>query len=101
MTICRFTVPASRDIEQILDGLADRSSLNTSDRTLALINQKCRRLAQFPMMGRNRPELGQGIRSFPVFPYLIFYRQIEDGVEIIRVISGYQDLTVLFAEDDE
>jgi toxin ParE1/3/4 len=52
-------------------------------------------------MGRSRPELGQDIRSFPVSSYLIFYRQIADGVEIVRVISGYQDLTALFAKDDE
>jgi toxin ParE1/3/4 len=100
-SICRFTIPASRDIEQILDRFASQSSLDSSEQILAMINQKCRRLAQFPLMGRSRPELGQDIRSFPVSSYLIFYRQIADGVEIVRVISGYQDLTALFAKDDE
>jgi toxin ParE1/3/4 len=95
-SICRFTIPASRDIEQILDRLASQSSLDASEQILAAINQKCRRLAQFPLMGRSRSELGQGIRSLPVSSYLIFYRQIEDGIEIVRVISGYQDLTTLF-----
>jgi toxin ParE1/3/4 len=99
--ICRFTIPASQDIEQILDRLAEQSGLDASDQILASINQRCRRLAQFPMMGRSRPELGWELRSFPVPPYLIFYRPIEDGVEVLRVVSGYQDLTVLFAEDGE
>ncbi|MCY7336329.1 MAG: hypothetical protein LH613_08990 [Chamaesiphon sp.] len=40
------------------------------------------------------------MRSFPFSPYLIFYRQIEDGVEILRVISGYRNLSALFTEDD-
>jgi toxin ParE1/3/4 len=108
-SICRFTIPASRDIEQILDRLAIESSLDTSDQFLDLINQKCRRLAQFPRMGRSRPELGWEMRSFPVSPYLIFYRPIafgtsgaiKNGVEIVRVVSGYQDLRMLFTEDDE
>jgi toxin ParE1/3/4 len=99
--ICRFTAPASRDIEKILDRSASQSGLDASELLLSVINNKCRRLAQFPMMGRSRPELGLNIRSFPIFPYLFFYTPIENGVEIVRVVSGYQDLTELFADNDE
>jgi len=52
-------------------------------------------------MGRRRYELAPNIRSFPVNDCLIFYRQIEEGVEILRVVSGYQDLEGLFLEQDE
>jgi toxin ParE1/3/4 len=99
--ICRFTAPASRDIEQILDRSASQGGFDAAERLLSAINQKCSRLAQFPMMGRGRPELGLNMRSFPIAPYLVFYTPIENGVEIVRVISGYQDLTGLFADDDE
>ena len=98
--ICRFTSPASRDIEQILDSVASQSGFDAAEKFLTLVNQKCGRLAQFPMMGRSRAELGFGMRSFPFAPYLIFYRQIEDGVEIVRVVSGYRDLLALFTEDN-
>jgi toxin ParE1/3/4 len=30
---------------------------------------------------------------------LIFYRPIEEGVEVLRVVSGYQDLKVLFSDE--
>lgn len=33
--------------------------------------------------------------------YLIFYRVIEEGVEILRVVSGYRDLENLFSEQGE
>ena len=59
---------------------------------LKKINQKCRNLANFPNMGRKREELLTSLRSFPVDDYLIFYRQIEGGIEILRVVSGYRDL---------
>jgi toxin ParE1/3/4 len=52
-------------------------------------------------MGRRRDELSPNVRSFPINNYLIFYRLIEQGVEILRVVSGYQDLEDLFLEQDE
>ena len=100
MGTCRFTIPASRDIEQILDLVASQSGFDAAEKFLVTVNQKCYRLAQFPMMGKSRAELGLGIRSFTFSPYLIFYHQIEGGVEILRVVSGYRNLSSLFREDD-
>lgn len=99
--ICRFTVTASRDIESIIDYIADNSSFDAAESLLAKINKKCERLAKFPGMGRRRDELATNVRSFPVNDYLIFYRPIEEGVEILRVVSGYQDLEGLFLGQDE
>lgn len=100
--ICRFTVPASRDIENIIDYIADSSSLDAADCFLIKINQKCKTLANFPNMGRRRDELLPSLRSFPVDDYIIFYRPIEGGIEILRVVSGYRDLNALFEGlDDE
>jgi toxin ParE1/3/4 len=99
--ICRFTATASRDIERILDYIADQADMAAAERLLSSLNSQCQRLANFPGMGRRRSELGKDLRSFPVEKYLIFYRQIEDGVEIIRVLSGYQDLEAFFTEPEE
>lgn len=49
-------------------------------------------------MGRKRDELLPLLRSFGVDDYLIFYRPIESGIEILRVVSGYRDLDALFDE---
>ncbi|MBD1924238.1 type II toxin-antitoxin system RelE/ParE family toxin [Microcoleus sp. FACHB-831] len=86
--ICRFTVPASRDIESIIDYVAGNISLDTAQRLLNKINQKCKTLANFPDIGR-------------VDDYLIFCRPIEGGIEILRVVSGYRDLEALFQDEDE
>ena len=50
-------------------------------------------------MGRKRDELSPILRSFPIDDYLIFYQQVEEGIEIARVVSGYRDLNTLFDED--
>lgn len=78
--ICRFTAPASRDIESIIDYVADNSGFDAAESLLKKINQKCSNLTNFPNMGRRRDELSPLLRSFPVDDYLIFYRQIEDGI---------------------
>ncbi len=99
--ICRFTVPASRDIESIIDYVAENSSFDLAEHLLDKINDKCKRLTNFPSMGQKRDELALNVRSFPIDSYLIFYRAIADGIEILRVVSGYRDLKNLFLQQDE
>ncbi|MDJ1169081.1 type II toxin-antitoxin system RelE/ParE family toxin [Roseofilum sp. BLCC_M154] len=57
-------------------------------------------MAQFPGLGRRRDELCLGARSFPISNYLIFYRASAEGVEILRIVSGYRDLKALFEMDE-
>lgn len=98
--VCRFTSTASRDIESIIDYVADSRGFDVAERFLNKINQRCRNLANFPNMGRNRDGILPSLRSFPIDSYLIFYRPIEDGIEVVRVVSGYRDLDTLFDEQD-
>ena len=49
-------------------------------------------LVENPLAGRERRELRDGLRSFPVGNYVIFYVPLPDGVEIIRVMHGRQDV---------
>jgi toxin ParE1/3/4 len=47
------------------------------------------------MIGRARPELRPDLRSFPYGAYLILYRAIDDGVEIVRVVHAARNLDEL------
>ena len=47
-------------------------------------------------MGRNRPDLAPELRSFPVDNYIIFYRPISEGIQVIRVLHGARDIPPLF-----
>ena len=49
-----------------------------------------------PLIGRDRPELSPGLRSFVVGRHVIFYRRFGNGVEIVRVLDGARDLPPLF-----
>jgi toxin ParE1/3/4 len=56
------------------------------------IGQVFKMLVQNPLAGRERPDLQRGLRSFPVGSYLVFYVPASDGVEIVRVMHGRQDI---------
>lgn len=65
------------------------------------ISSKYALLLQFPGMGRRRDEVRSGLQSFPVSNYIIFYREIIDGIEIVRVLHGAQDVSGAFETDEE
>ena len=86
---------AINDLTEINDYLFANNQAS-ADAFLDEISQKFEQLAQFPKMGRRRDELSPSLRSFPFQVYLIFYREVEQGIEIARIISGYRDLEALF-----
>jgi toxin ParE1/3/4 len=49
-------------------------------------------LVQNPLAGRDRSEFAPGLRSFVVANYLVFYIAQSDGIEIVRVMHGRQDI---------
>lgn len=74
--------------------------LNASEKAFAM-------LAKMPGMGRVRRfphvEVGE-LRSWaiPGFErYLIFYRALPDGIEVIRVLHGMRDLDRIFGEQSD
>ena len=54
----------------------------------AKLREKCRMLAIHPEVGDDRADLGEGIRSTYVGSYIIFFRQREETLEIVRVRQG-------------
>lgn len=61
-------------------------------RWLDLIDEKCQLLARMPELGRKRPDLAPELRGLPVDNYIIFYRPMNDGIQVIRVLHGARDL---------
>jgi len=89
------------DLESISAYLA-RDSEETADRFLDACRSDSQNLADMPGMGTLR-ELNNlkaaGIRSWPVSrfrSYLIFYRPIEGGVEILQIMHGARNIDFFF-----
>ena len=95
MATVERTIEAEADLLDIWLYIG-RDNVSAADRFLDSMGQKFDALAEYPMMGRARPELAPDLRSFPVGNYIIFYRPIGCGVEIVRVLSGVRDIDSLF-----
>ncbi len=98
MSHCVIAPLASRDLNDIADYFVERN-IEAGERLLLEFNQKCQNLVSFPNMGKSYTRIRSGLRGVPLNGYIIFYRMLADGIEILRVVSGRQDLEVLF--DDQ
>ncbi len=90
---------ANADLLEIWVYIAERS-IESADRMVDSIREKCQLLADSPAMGRKRAELAEGLRSFPVGHYVIYYRQTDDGILVVRVLHGARDVDALFATEE-
>ncbi len=95
MGVLRLSGRAENDLSEIWSYIA-ADSVPSADRPNSIFRDKLSTLADFPMMGRSRPELRPGLRSIPAGSYAIFYRPIENGVEIVRVLHQARDVETLF-----
>lgn len=95
MNIFYFAPPASADLEDIGDYIANDSQ-EAAERFIEKITNTCRMLAAHPLSGRARDELLANMRSFPVGNHVIFYDVQPDGVQILRVLHGSRDLRAIF-----
>ncbi len=86
---------AESDLEEIWSYIA-KDSPRRADNFIDRIHAKCKMILGMPEVGIKRDEIFPGIRSFPIGRYLIFYRIEVDNVEIVRILSGYRDIEVLF-----
>lgn len=94
MASFRFTESAERDVDAILsytmatwgDAQAQAYIGGLYD-TLELLSEK-------PGVGRFRPELAPGLRSFPYREHQVFYLIFEGAILVVRVLASRRDIAV-------
>ncbi len=86
-----FSDAAKADLIEIWDYISADSQLQ-ADRLITKFREKLQHLAKWNTMGRPRPEFGKDCRSYPFGKYCFFFRPIDDGIEVIRVIHSARDL---------
>jgi toxin ParE1/3/4 len=94
----RFTGAAKADLESIAEYIfRESANRKTAESFVRGLRAKCSDLARAPIrMGRPRPELRPDLRSHPFKSYVIFFRYLEDTLEIVNVLEGHRDIDTFF-----
>jgi toxin ParE1/3/4 len=97
--------PCGRDLAEIAEFIRRQSGAARAVRFLRSAEETIQRLASMPGLGA-RYEPGRPIpveiRFLPITrhrSFLVFYRIVPDGVEILRIIHGARDLDRLIAAE--
>jgi toxin ParE1/3/4 len=93
----RLSALAEADLDEIWSYVAEDASPTTADRLIDAIFDRFELLVEQPRMGRKRPEFGEGVRSFVVESYVIYYRH-DPNVLIARVLHGRRDQAAAWSE---
>ena len=87
------------DFAEIWSYIAEHS-VTRADTFAGRIDRTLRLVARQPNVGRARPELYPGLRSFVIGKYVLFYLPLPKGVEVIRLLHGARDIESIL-EDEE
>lgn len=94
MAVVEWTAQAEEDLIDIWVYISQDNPAAADD-LLDEIDGKCALLAANPYMGPARSDIAPELRYFPVGRYLILYRVITDGVQVVRVVHGARRLSNL------
>jgi toxin ParE1/3/4 len=89
----RFVLsPRARDD---LDGnwtyTARRWGADQAERYLRRIAEAVELIAETPALGRTCDHVREGYRKYPVGSHVLFYRAIDDGVDVVRILHQRMD----------
>jgi toxin ParE1/3/4 len=94
-----INILASRDLNEIADYFAE-NNLEAGEQFFRAFNRKCQQLVAFPNSGKSYAEIRSNLRGISLEGYVIFYRVLDEGIEILRVVSGRRNFPSLFEDDN-
>lgn len=87
------------EIEAYLTELADAE---TAEIFVEGLVDHCERLAQMPgIFGTARSDLAPNVRSTPYRKYVIYFRYLDDTLQVVAVIHGRRDALTYFSKGDD
>jgi toxin ParE1/3/4 len=91
----KLTQIARDDLEEIWEYIAAENP-QAATQVIQKLLGSCQLLAEYPLLGRQRNELADNLRSFPVKNYVIFYRISAKDLEVIRILNAARDIDNIF-----
>ena len=83
----RYSAASKEDLKEIARFIAKDKPV-AARQWVAKLREKCRLAAKHPDINDDRSDLGDGIRSTYVGSYIIYFREKNGTLEIVRVVRG-------------
>jgi toxin ParE1/3/4 len=101
MTHAAWTEPAKAELRDIYLWIARRDGRrHTAKKIVRELRQTCDEYAAVfaagSVIGTARPDLGEFYRVFTHKRWVVVFRPIDGGIEVLRIIDGSRDFTRLF-----
>ncbi len=95
-----FLSAATTDLTHILHYISKESgSRVTAHAFVEALRGHSRKLASLPdTLGRPRPDLRPDMRSSPFRGHVIFFRYMEDRLEVVNILDARGDIDAFFDE---
>ena len=91
------TLAAEQDLLDLAHFIAvDQGRPSTAERIIDEIIAKCDFYAGNSTLGVAASHLGTDHRLFRLKRWVIMYRPIDDGIEVLRIVDGARDYPTLF-----
>lgn len=81
---------AHADLLDVWSYIAD-DDITAADTYLDRIFELCELLADNPLMGVARDDVADGVRSFPLDRYVVFYELCDEGITVLRIWHSARD----------
>ena len=92
-----WTPAAQSDLAELAHYIANQDRRPaTADRIVDEVVAKCDFQAIQPLSGVASPQLGEGYRRLVFKRWVIVYRPISDGIEVLRIFDSARDYPTLF-----
>ncbi len=89
---CLISKKAVADLDEIWFYTVEQWSLAQADRYYLLIFDEIDHICEHPTSGRPIDHIRKGYRASKVKSHLIFYRVVDETVEIVRILHERMDI---------
>ena len=97
---------ATRDIDEAIDFLLDNAAAQVAGGFITALERAFAHISQHPATGSPHYALAlnlPGLRCWPVkrFPYLIFYLERQDHIDVWRVLHSHRDIPAWLRDTED
>jgi toxin ParE1/3/4 len=86
-----LTPRAQADLDEIWDYTADRWGLDQAETYARQLWRAIQAIADNPSRGRECDEVRPGYRQYPSGSHVLFYRLVEGGIDVVRILHERMD----------